>query len=123
MFNVTTTPPELVALFKFILTLPIPPIVPLLLPSKNEKSKIKDKYNLLIVDEAHENYFAKTVQNIINKTNMKRFNDFVNESKLDIDYLINNAGFGDYGFFAQSNWDKQLQMINLNITTLTYKIR
>jgi hypothetical protein len=39
---------------------------------------------------------------------------------LQIDYLINNAGFGDFGFFAQSNWDKQLQMINLNITTLTH---
>jgi hypothetical protein len=46
--------------------------------------------------------------------------DYCKTNKLHIDYLINNAGFGDYGFFAQSNWDKQLQMINLNITTLTH---
>lgn len=39
--------------------------------------------------------------------------------KIQIDYLINNAGFGDFGMFAEADWDKQLQMINLNITTLT----
>ena len=37
-----------------------------------------------------------------------------------IDYLVNNAGFGDYGPFADSSWDKQLQMIDLNITALTH---
>lgn len=36
------------------------------------KLKIKDEYDLLIVDEAHENYFAKTVENIIIKTNPKK---------------------------------------------------
>jgi hypothetical protein len=30
--------------------------------------KIKDKYDIVIIDEAHENYFAKTVQNILEKT-------------------------------------------------------
>ncbi len=33
-------------------------------------------------------------------------------------YLINNAGFGDIGLFAECDWDKQERMINLNITTL-----
>jgi uncharacterized protein len=37
-----------------------------------------------------------------------------------IDYLVNNAGFGDFGFFHESDWSKQEQMINLNITALTY---
>jgi hypothetical protein len=46
--------------------------------------------------------------------------DFCQKNNMQIDYLVNNAGFGDFGFFAQSNWDKQLQMINLNITTLTH---
>lgn len=35
-------------------------------------SKITGEYDLIIVDEAHENYFAKTVQNIINKTKVKK---------------------------------------------------
>jgi uncharacterized protein len=38
---------------------------------------------------------------------------------LPITYLINNAGFGDFGLFYESNWAKQQQMIELNITTLT----
>jgi len=45
--------------------------------------------------------------------------EYCQKNSLQIDYLINNAGFGDFGFFAESKWDKQLQMINLNITTLT----
>lgn len=33
--------------------------------------------------------------------------------------MINNAGFGDFGMFVETDWNKELQMINLNITTLT----
>ncbi len=50
------------------------------------------------------------------------FDDCQNQN-LAIDFLINNAGFGDFGMFVESNWEKQLQMINLNITTLTYLTR
>jgi uncharacterized protein len=35
-----------------------------------------------------------------------------------VDLLINNAGFGDYGLFAQSDRLKQLDMIDLNIRAL-----
>lgn len=45
--------------------------------------------------------------------------DETTKQKLKIDYLINNAGFGDFGMFAETDWNKELQMINLNITTLT----
>lgn len=41
------------------------------------------------------------------------------KQNIQIDYLINNAGFGDFGMFAETEWNKELQMINLNITTLT----
>ena len=30
-----------------------------------------------------------------------------------------NAGFGDFGMFTETDWSKEIQMINLNITTLT----
>ncbi len=49
--------------------------------------------------------------------------DWCVTQKISIDYLVNNAGFGDYGMFAKSNWEKQLEMINLNITSLTYLTR
>lgn len=42
------------------------------------------------------------------------------EMNIDIDILINNAGFGDFGLFTQTDWEKELQMINLNMTSLTY---
>jgi uncharacterized protein len=48
--------------------------------------------------------------------------DVYNEMKaknIQVDYLINNAGFGDFGFFVATDWNKELQMINLNITSLT----
>lgn len=35
-----------------------------------------------------------------------------------IDILINNAGFGDYGEFGQSDPSKQLQMLDLNVRSL-----
>ena len=34
-------------------------------------------------------------------------------------YLINNAGFGGHGKFHERPWEKDLAMINLNITALT----
>lgn len=34
----------------------------------------------------------------------------------DIDVLINNAGFGDLGYFTDTNLDKEISMINTNIT-------
>ena len=45
--------------------------------------------------------------------------DETRKQNIQIDYLINNAGFGDFGMFAETDWNKELKMINLNITTLT----
>ena len=38
---------------------------------------------------------------------------------LAVDILINNAGFGDYGPFAEADLRKQLDMIDLNVRALT----
>ncbi|WP_395053445.1 SDR family NAD(P)-dependent oxidoreductase [Flavobacterium sp.] len=48
--------------------------------------------------------------------------DIYNEVKkhnLQVDYLINNAGFGDFGMFVSTDWNKEEEMINLNITALS----
>lgn len=37
-----------------------------------------------------------------------------------IDIVINNAGFGDYGSLIDLEPDRQIEMINLNISALTY---
>ena len=43
----------------------------------------------------------------------------VKEMGVEIDYLINNAGFGGIGKFYEREWDRDLAMINLNIVALT----
>jgi len=39
--------------------------------------------------------------------------------RLEVHYLVNNAGFGDLGEFADCDFNKQEDMINLNVLTLT----
>jgi len=38
---------------------------------------------------------------------------------IQVDYLINNAGFGGHGKFHERKWEDDLNMINLNIIALT----
>lgn len=40
------------------------------------------------------------------------------EHELSADVLINNAGGGDSGSFADSEWVKQYRMVQVNITAL-----
>jgi short-subunit dehydrogenase len=45
--------------------------------------------------------------------------DELKQQDIQIEYLVNNAGFGDYGMFYEADWVKESHMINLNIFTLT----
>ncbi|HBF21915.1 MAG: short-chain dehydrogenase [Owenweeksia sp.] len=45
--------------------------------------------------------------------------DEVKEAGEQVDFLINNAGFGGVGKFHEREWQKDLDMINLNIVALT----
>ncbi|MBA3649617.1 MAG: SDR family oxidoreductase [Chitinophagales bacterium] len=38
---------------------------------------------------------------------------------IQIDYLVNNAGFGDFEMFIDADWNKLEEMMNLNMVTLT----
>lgn len=53
----------------------------------------------------------------------KELFDEISGKAITIDYLINNAGFGDFGMFAETDWNKQEKMINLNITALAHLSR
>lgn len=46
--------------------------------------------------------------------------EFVRKLNMDIDYLINNAGSGDFALFAETDWYRQERMINLNMLTPTH---
>ena len=42
---------------------------------------------------------------------------------ITVDFLVNNAGFGQYGPFADSDIEQCLRQIQLNVTTLTHLTR
>jgi short-subunit dehydrogenase len=46
--------------------------------------------------------------------------DWLVSEKLDINFLINNAGLGDHGEFHTSDWTRVQAMLDLNITALTH---
>lgn len=45
--------------------------------------------------------------------------DELKQAQVQVDYLINNAGFGGHGKFHERPWESDLTMINLNIIALT----
>ncbi len=50
----------------------------------------------------------------------KEIYDDLMQNNISIEYLINNAGFGNFGLFAESDWKRQEQMINLNVMSLVH---
>jgi short-subunit dehydrogenase len=49
--------------------------------------------------------------------------DQTTRTDVTVDVLVNNAGFGQYGPFAQSDLEECLRQIQLNVTTLTHLTR
>ena len=99
------------------------------------KQFAKNGYNLLLVARRKElleslkeellNDYSCNVE-ILDKDvseNPKAIYDYCVENNLKISVLINNAGFGDYGKFMDSDLDKYMEMIELNnksLVALTY---
>ncbi len=48
----------------------------------------------------------------------KRIFDALAERGIDVEFLVNNAGFGSTGTFAESDLERQLEMVQVNITAL-----
>ena len=61
--------------------------------------------------------YANDISSLINCEEI--YSDIKKEN-IRIDFLVNNAGFGNYGFFTDTDLQKELEMINLNIIALTY---
>ena len=49
--------------------------------------------------------------------------DQTSRAELRVDVLVNNAGFGQYGMFAENDLEECLRQIQLNVTTLTHLTR
>lgn len=87
----------------------------------------KKGYDVILVARNEER--LKKLQSEINKLNVRadiivkdlstqeNCKELFNQAK-DVDILINNAGFGDYGFFKDTDLEKELTMINTNIVAV-----
>lgn len=73
------------------------------------KQELTSKYNVDVVVISKDLTSIASAKELFNEVQLKN---------LQVDYLINNAGFGDYGYFLDSDINKQINMINLNINTL-----
>ncbi len=75
------------------------------------KKELESAYKIQVHIIAKDLSLPDAAQEVYNETS---------QNNIQVDYLINNAGFGDFGMFYETDWNKELQMINLNITTLTH---
>lgn len=48
---------------------------------------------------------------------------WVNEHSMDVSILFNNAGFGNFGYFKETNWDKDEAMLKVHMVTATHLIK
>jgi len=74
------------------------------------KTELEKTHNITVMVIEKDLSITDAAQEVYNETSALN---------ITIDYLINNAGFGDYGKYHESNWDKQAMMIQLNVTALT----
>jgi len=88
----------------------------LLIVARNEKKllEIKNEFE----DQFKIDVFTVTAD-LSSNEGIQTVYDAVNTNKLIVSYLVNNAGFGDYGAFIDRRMEKYKEMIQLNIVSLT----
>lgn len=81
---------------------------------------INNKKNFNIVKPVQLDIGNKEGINQLKNLIEEEHNKLVNvESGIQIGLLVNNAGFGTYGPFEETPLEKELQMVDLNCTTVT----
>jgi short-subunit dehydrogenase len=88
----------------------------LLIVARNEKK-------LLEIKKYFEEQFKVEVYTVAadlsSNQGIQNVYEMVTSNKLFVNYLVNNAGFGDYGPFIDRSMEKYREMIRLNIVSLT----
>jgi short-subunit dehydrogenase len=73
------------------------------------QQELSSKYGIVV------HYIAKDLSN--KDQAVRLFND-IKSANYQVSHLVNNAGFGDYGNFLETSLEKELNMIDLNISSL-----
>jgi len=74
------------------------------------KKELEEKYSIKV---------AVIVQDLIEVDAAEKVFNEVLKQNIQVDYLVNNAGFGDYDLFKDTSRDHNKRMIQLNMTALT----
>jgi short-subunit dehydrogenase len=82
-------------------------------------ARSEDKLNILANDlRTQGNEVVVIPADLSDMTEVERLWDTAIDGR-QIDFLVNNAGLGRNGQFADGGWDRELASINVNITALT----
>jgi uncharacterized protein len=98
------------------------------------KIAASQKYNLILIarsankleqikNEFQIQHQVEVINFVADLTNQKKIDEIINElqnKNIIPEILINNAGFGLYGKFEQTNWATEENMIQLNILSLVH---
>ena len=76
----------------------------------------RDREKLEKVQESLPTKVTIIVADLSNEQKVKEL--YVLTAKEDIDILINNAGFGDFGNFTETDINKEMKMIDVNVNAL-----
>ena len=83
----------------------------------------RDKQKLLKIKDEFENQYKIEVitlaTDLSSDSGVQDILDVVKSNSLIVNYLVNNAGFGDYGSFIERSIVKYREMVHLNIISLT----
>ncbi|MCF6308151.1 MAG: SDR family oxidoreductase [Flavobacteriaceae bacterium] len=92
----------------------------------------KDSYNLILIDidsdkltetkNELETIYSIQITTLTKDLSIQNISEEIFEEIGDtpIDVLINNAGFGLFGTFAETDWAREAAMLNLHIMTTTH---
>jgi len=83
-------------------------------------SRSMDKLEVLCT-ELKNAYGVKAIPcctDLTSYAEIQRLYDYAKESGWQVDYLVNNAGFGDMGAFLDADWQRQQALIDLNISAV-----
>jgi short-subunit dehydrogenase len=73
------------------------------------KKRLEEKYQIAV---------EVMVKDLVIKDAAQEIFTALSDSGKHIDVLVNNAGAGDFGEFADAEWERQYNMIQLNVTAL-----
>lgn len=82
--------------------------------SKEKLEKLKTELETL-----HNNKVIVIAKDLSLPNSAEEIYNEVKAAGIEVDYLINNAGFGGHGKFHEREWTDDLTMINLNVVALT----